>query len=50
MSDLLGAIAYGLRAEVRLQVMIAGSAYSSLYNFVSLLEQVCNVTLYQIVL
>ena len=38
--DLLGAISYALRAEVPLHAIISGSTYTSLLNFVSLLEQV----------
>lgn len=43
--DLLSAMAYALRAEVPLHVIISGSAYSTLFNFVSLLEQVRSFTL-----
>lgn len=41
MGDLLSAVSYGLRAEVPLHFIISGSAFSALFNFVSLLEQVC---------
>lgn len=37
---MLSAISYALRAEVPLHVIISGSAYTSLYNFITLLEQV----------
>ena len=38
--DVLSAVSYSLRAEVPLHVLISGSAYFSLLNYVSLLEQV----------
>ena len=38
--DVLGAVAYSLRAEVPLHVLISGSTYSALVNYVHLLEQV----------
>ena len=40
MRDLLGAVSYGLRAEVPLHFIISGPTFSALFNFVSLLEQV----------
>ena len=40
LGDLLGAISYALRVEVSLKHAITGSTYSSLYNFIVLLEQV----------
>ena len=40
LSDVLSAVSYSLRAEVPLHLLISGSAYSSLFNYITLLEQV----------
>ena len=40
LSDLLSAASYALRVEVPLHPFITGHAYSTLLNFVALLEQV----------